>query len=313
MNIVETFELSKQYKDNFAVDHISIAVPSGVKCGFLGKNGAGKTSTIKMLTGLKRPTSGKYKIMGQEQAFGTRNLAVGYLPDVPNFYGYMNATEFLDLCGNLCGIPTQKRKEQIKRLLKQVGLEKVKKRISTYSRGMKQRLGVAQSLINSPSLVFMDEPVSALDPMGRRDVMDIIQDLKDITVVFSTHILADVEETCDYILIIEKGKVLVQESLQGLRERHAENKAYIEFYEESHLEKAKEAAKSVDKFIVDSPNPLELIVASDTLDVTDISQKVGDILGKLNQPFKSFKTHTPTLEEIFYKSIDETKGVAKNA
>ena len=310
MNAVETFNLSKQYKEFFAVDDISIKIPMGVKCGFLGKNGAGKTTTIKMLTGLKRPTAGNFSIMGKSQAFGERNLAIGYLPDVPNFYTYMTAAEFLDLCGNLCGIEAKARKEKIKSLLKQVGLDNTKKRISTYSRGMKQRLGIAQSLISSPAVVFMDEPMSALDPMGRRDVLDIIYGLKDTTVVFSTHILADVEDTCDYIIIIEKGKILAQESLVSLKSKYAQNKAYITFYEENHSQKAKSAIKQSENLQIDYESKLELSISSKSLNAEQISQKTSAILADLNLPFKSFLTDAPNLEKIFHETI---KGVSDNA
>jgi len=303
MVAVETVALSKQYKHTLAVDQVSIQVPVGVKCGFLGKNGAGKTTTIKMLMGLKKPTSGTFSILGEPQTFGRRNLAVGYLPDVPNFYSYMTGTEFLDLCGRLYGIPAAKRNAQVEALLKQVGLDKVRTRISGYSRGMKQRLGIAQAMMNNPAIIFMDEPISALDPMGRRDVMDIVQGLKDTTVVFSTHILSDVEDICDYILIIDKGKILVQNSLAGLKAVHAKNMAAITLYEAAHREALCAALARFEHLTVTAQSPVEITIFSDAMDTAAISKITSSLLTELGLPFVCFVPHAPTLEDIFSETI----------
>jgi len=309
MVAVETKNLSKQYKQTTAVDQVSLQVPEGVKCGFLGKNGAGKTTTIQMLTGLKKPTSGSFSIMGEAQSFGKRNQAIGYLPDVPNFYGYMTAAEFLDLCGRLYHIPTVQRKEQIARLLRQVGLDRVKTRISTYSRGMRQRLGIAQAMINRPSIIFLDEPVSALDPTGRRDVMDIIQSLTDTTVVFSTHILADVEDVCDYVLIIDKGKLLVQDSLAALKAKNAKDIAKIELYEVEHTEQLKRALEKRGDLTVSCPSPLELNLSVDGVDTADVSKVLTSTLAELDLPMKEFAFHSPTLEELFLELTRSGGGI----
>ncbi|MCL2569551.1 MAG: ABC transporter ATP-binding protein [Oscillospiraceae bacterium] len=305
---VETFELCKQYKQNLAVDHISLRVPMGVKCGFLGKNGAGKTTTIKMLTGLKKPTSGSFSILGEPQTFGQRNAAIGYLPDVPNFYDYMTGEEFLDLCGRLYQIPPVERKQQVRALLAQVGLDRVKTRIATYSRGMKQRLGIAQAMMNRPSIIFMDEPISALDPTGRREVMDVVRNFKDTTVVFSTHILADVEDICDYILIIEKGKICAQDSLEALKAKHARNMVKIGLFEEAHLALLEQALAPIERLTVTRTSPLDLNVASETREPATISRALTAFLGKQGIPLRDYAVHTPTLEEIFHETIQSGGG-----
>ena len=311
MNAVETVDLSKQYKHTLAVDRASITVPAGVKCGFLGKNGAGKTTTIKMLMGLKKPTAGQFSLLGEPQTFGKRNLAVGYLPDVPNFYGYMTGAEFLDLCGRLYQIPTAKRKEQVQTLLKRVGLDRTRTRISTYSRGMKQRLGIAQAMMNNPGIIFMDEPISALDPMGRRDIMDIVKSLDDTTVVFSTHILSDVEDVCDYILIIDKGKILVQDSMAGLKAGHTQNRAKVTLYEPTHAETLRQALARFGALSVSLEGPAEVVISSNTAGAAAMSQVAAKELARLSLPFARFRTHTPTLEEIFTETIRNgvTRGV----
>jgi len=265
---VETKNLTKQYKTTLAVDNINISVPEGCCCGFLGKNGAGKTTTIKMLVGLNKPTGGQISIMGEERVYGKQGTpSFGYLPDVPNFYGYMTGEEFLDLSGKLCNIPNAERKARIKSLLQQVGLDKTRTRIAGYSRGMKQRLGIAQAMINNPPVIFMDEPISALDPIGRRDVAEIIRSLKDTTVILSTHILADVEHICDYVLIIDKGKILAQDYLANMKQSRASGTAEIRFANEA-----------------------------------DARAAMG-LLQSNGLPYESLGIHTPTLEDIFYETI----------
>jgi ABC-2 type transport system ATP-binding protein len=299
MMAVEARGLTKQYKTSLAVDAIDLHVPAGCCCGFLGKNGAGKTTTIKMLVGLKRPTSGSISIMGKPQDFNRRGeLSVGYLPDVPNYYGYMTGAEFLDFCGKLCGIPTKERQTQA--LLKQVGLSKTRTRIAGYSRGMKQRLGIAQALINNPAVIFMDEPISALDPIGRRDVIDIIQSLKGTTVIFSTHILADVENICDFILIIDKGKILAQDAMENLKRAHAKDTAEIRFYNTQDAERFK--AHTTGFTVEAQSNPLAFLLRANDIDA--LSQQVAGILHDQGLPFEGFHAHTPSLENIFYEVID---------
>jgi len=303
-NAVQTQNLTKKYNTTTAVNSVDIQVPQGCCCGFLGKNGAGKTTTIKMLVGLIRPTNGKIHMMGKEQYFGQQNAAVfGYLPDVPNFYGYMTGEEFLALCAKICKIPIGEAKQRIKSLLNLVGLEKTRTKISGYSRGMKQRLGIAQAMINNPQVIFMDEPMSALDPMGRRDVAEIIQSLKGTTVVFSTHILADVENVCDYILIIEKGKIVTQDNMDSLRRRHSENTAKIRFYKESDAKlfhaKATEAKLAINSLDM----PQEFLLNANDGHMENLSRAATGIVHANNLAVESFSAHTPSLEDIFYREI----------
>ena len=300
---VETKGLTKKYKTTNAVAGIDINVPDGCCCGFLGKNGAGKTTTIKMLVGLIQPTGGDIKLMSQPQLFGQQcGSLFGYLPDVPNFYGYMTGEEFLVLCANICKIPAGEVRSRVKKLLDTVGLSKTRTRIAGYSRGMKQRLGIAQAMINNPKIIFMDEPMSALDPMGRRDVAEIIASLKGTTVIFSTHILADVENVCDYILIIEKGKIVAQDTIENLRRRHSENTAKLQFYTAEDtarfLESAEKAGLSIER-----QSPTGILLQGE--DGPSTSRKVMEITHGSNMAIESFTAHSPSLEEIFYKEIGE--------
>jgi len=301
---VQTQNLTKKYKTAIAVNNVNIQVPMGCCCGFLGKNGAGKTTTIKMLVGLIRPTNGKIHMMGKEQHFGQQNAATfGYLPDVPNFYGYMTGEEFLVLCAKICHIPPGEAKQRTKSLLKLVGLDKTRTKISGYSRGMKQRLGIAQAMINNPKVIFMDEPMSALDPMGRRDVSEIIGSLKGTTVIFSTHILADVENVCDYILIIEKGKIVAQDYMENLRRHHSENTAKIRFYNEAGAKLFYDKATDIGLNINRQEAPFEFLLVAQDGQVEDLSRATTHIVHENGLAVESFNAHTPSLEDIFYKEI----------
>lgn len=212
--------LCKNYGEIKAVDQVNLAVSPGLIFGFLGKNGAGKTTTIRLLTGLAKPSEGQAWVDGESILDG-KNLAckIGYLPEEPAFYGWMTPIEYLDYVGSLFRLSKDVRKERINKLLDRLGLTgSAKRRIGGFSRGMRQRLGLAQALINEPSVLLLDEPASALDPSGRKEVLDMIVGLRGTHTVFmSTHILADAERVCDRIAIIDRGKILIEAAQQELR------------------------------------------------------------------------------------------------
>ena len=225
MPALEINGLTKAFKDTVAVDDLTLTVPEGSVYGFLGPNGAGKTTTLKLLAGLIKPDAGSIVIAGETVRFG-RSLSpdvLGYLPDVPGFYSWMSATEFLRFCARLFGMPGAERERRIDELLDLVGLRPAKgKRIAGFSRGMRQRLGIAQALINRPKVVLRDEPASALDPIGRKEVMEIIRRLAaSATVFFSTHILDDVERICDQVAILGEGRLLLTDTMDAIRKRYA--------------------------------------------------------------------------------------------
>ena len=197
-NAIEITRLVKTFGDAVALDGIDLAVPQGSVFGFLGPNGAGKTTALRILTGLARPTAGEARILGVNvsAAGNIVRSRIGYLPDVPGFYPWMTAMEFVEFAGRLFGIQPTTLRERAESLLQMAGLSEVKSKVGGFSRGMKQRLGIAQALINAPSVLLLDEPTSALDPIGRREVLEMIASLRGrTTVFFSTHILADVERS----------------------------------------------------------------------------------------------------------------------
>ncbi len=213
MNILEVNQLQKRFGDKTVLSDVTFSVKPQEIYGFIGGNGEGKTTTMKMILGLLKIDAGEVSVCGDPVTFGETktNQNVGYLPDVPQFYEFMNAREYLKLCAEVTNIPADKRAARIDTLLELVSLSDVKTKIKGYSRGMKQRLGVAQALIHQPKLLICDEPTSALDPKGRRDILSILKSIKhETTVIFSTHILSDVENICDRVGILKDG-VIVKE------------------------------------------------------------------------------------------------------
>ena len=218
--------LVKRFRDVVALDGLNLDVPSGVVFGFLGPNGSGKTTTIRLLTGLDTPTSGTATVAGMDLARIGPSVRrrIGYMPQQPQFYGWMRGRELLEFIGETFGIRGKALRTRVDEMLELTGLtDAAKRRVGGYSGGMKQRLGLAQALINEPEIVFLDEPVSALDPAGRRDVLDIIASLRGRATVFmSTHILADVERVCDVVGIINQGKLVVDSPLAELQAQYAQ-------------------------------------------------------------------------------------------
>lgn len=228
---IEIHRLTKVYGKKRALDHVDLQVEEGSIFGFLGPNGAGKTTTLRMLTGLARPTKGTVRVLGHDvsSADNAVRASIGFLPDVPGFYEWMTAEEFLRFAGSLFGIEHRVLDQRVGVLLDLAGLTDVATRIGGYSRGMKQRLGVAQALINAPKLLMLDEPTSALDPMGRKEVLDMLESLRGrTTVFFSTHILGDVERICDTVAILDHGRLVVQAPIDELKARYGAEKVVVE-------------------------------------------------------------------------------------
>lgn len=235
--IIEIENLSKDYETGFwrkkkvrALDDLSLTVKSGQIFGFLGGNGAGKTTTIKILMSLLFPTTGSARILGCDISDVRMRSKIGYCPENPYFYDYLTARELMDYFGELFGIEPAARREKTRELLTQVGLEEKDwdKQLRKFSKGMLQRVGLAQALVNEPEIVFLDEPMSGLDPMGRREIRELIAGLRDsgTTVFMSTHILSDVETLCDEVAILRGGKLAATGRLDELLARGGEQRSF---------------------------------------------------------------------------------------
>lgn len=247
MNVLEIHQLNKRFREHQVIDGLELTVPEHAVFGFIGQNGAGKTTTMKMILGLLKPDSGSITICGESVRYGETksNRHVGYLPDVPEYYGYMNAREYLALCGEITGLPKKRIQERSGELLELVGLGSTKKRISGFSRGMKQRLGIAQALLHEPRLLICDEPTSALDPVGRKEILDVLYAAKGkTTVLLSTHILTDVERICDHVAILHGGKLALNGTLSELKEGHRQDGYALEFRSAEEAARFAECMKS---------------------------------------------------------------------
>lgn len=232
MNVLSIRGLSKSFGQQKIINDLNMSVPEGSVFGFIGQNGAGKTTTMKMVLGLLQSDQGEILVCNEPVHYGQTktNQYIGYLPDVPEFYSYMTAMQYLTLCGGIVGLSKESISQKRQKLLFLVGLDGVEKRIGGYSRGMKQRLGIAQALLTDPKLLICDEPTSALDPVGRKEILDILYKIRGTTtVLFSTHILSDVERICDHVALLNGGNIAVGGTLSEIKALHSHDSLLIEF------------------------------------------------------------------------------------
>jgi ABC-2 type transport system ATP-binding protein len=226
--VLQTSDLTKRYRTGFwltrkatALQKVSLTVYAGETFGLLGQNGAGKTTLLKTLLGIVRPSQGRALLLGKPLGNRSAKQRIGYLPENPYFYDYLTGQEILKFTAGLFGLSAAVQKERIPALIELVGLDPRtarKKQLRQYSKGMLQRIGLAQALINDPELVFLDEPMSGLDPLGRYQMREIIQSLKQQgkTIFFNSHVLSDVEKLCDRVAILDRGELICAGTLQEL-------------------------------------------------------------------------------------------------
>ncbi|MGB4587637.1 MAG: ABC transporter ATP-binding protein [Clostridiaceae bacterium] len=304
MDILNIEHLHKSFGNNQVIKDLSFSVPEHSVFGFLGQNGAGKTTTMKMVLGLLKADSGNISVCGEPVSYGQTktNRFIGYLPDVPEFYNYMNATEYLRMCGDITGMSIGEIKAKTKELLALVGLENVNKRIGSYSRGMKQRLGIAQALLNDPILLICDEPTSALDPIGRIEILDILQRVKGkTTVIFSTHILSDVERICDRVAVLHEGKLVLSGTLTDIKLKHKQDGIRIEF--SSHEDLVTLISNERMNPYLSGAEKTDLGVTLHTHDVLKTESEVIAILAEQNILPTKLEVLEPTLESLFIEVV----------
>ncbi|WP_430510167.1 ATP-binding cassette domain-containing protein [Gottfriedia solisilvae] len=225
---LEIRNVTKTYKEKIAVNNFSMELQSGECVGLIGPNGAGKSTIIKVISDIINANSGEVLLNGNKISQMKREI--GYLPQYPNFFNWMTAKETLAFMGELSGIPKEELVKSIPEILIKVGLKgEENSKVGTFSGGMKQRLGIAQALLHKPSFIVMDEPVSALDPIGRREVLNLIEEIKkDTTILLSTHILSDAEEICERFVVIKNGTKIEDTTITELLNRNSENKINVE-------------------------------------------------------------------------------------
>lgn len=312
MSAIRIEGLRKTYGSVTALDGLDLAVAPGTVFGFLGPNGAGKTTTLRLLTGLAAPTAGRawvdgVPVAGMDAKVGAAAGRFGFLPEEPAFYNWMTAHEFLDHVGRVFGLGTPERTARVDELLKLVGLaEAARRRIGGFSRGMRQRLGLAQALIARPPVLFLDEPVSALDPAGRKEVLDLIERLRGQTTVFmSTHILADVERVCDTVGILARGRLVAHAPREALLAQYALPVFEFEVAVGAETELASWAEDQRAHSFVDAvtrDGPVVRIMVSDVAAAGAIllpsAVQAGLVLAR-------YEMLRPSLEDVFLRLVNE--------
>jgi ABC-2 type transport system ATP-binding protein len=307
-NVVEIENLSKDYETGFwkkkkvrALDDLTLTVRPGQIFGFLGGNGAGKTTTIKILMSLLFPSSGSARILGRSISEPAMHASIGYCPENPYFYDYLTARELMNYFGELFGMPESTRKAKTEELLTSVGLDEKdwNKQLRKFSKGMLQRVGLAQSLINDPEIVFMDEPMSGLDPIGRREVRELIAGLREkgTTVFMSTHILSDVEALCDEVAILRKGKLAASGKLEDLLASEDQHRTFeIQFrgISSDALETVLDSVRTLSIQGNERNASVELPDDSDVENVLRLARSAGATLVSVNSVKQS-------LEDLFVK------------
>lgn len=304
MNVLTIRNLSKSFGSQKIIDDLNMSIPEGSVFGFIGQNGAGKTTTMKMILGLLQSDQGEILVCDNLVHFGQTktNQHIGYLPDVPEFYNYMTPMQYLMLCGEIIGLPKKEIQKRGLELLSLVGLNGVNKRIGGFSRGMKQRFGIAQALLTRPKLLICDEPTSALDPVGRKDILDILHKIRGTTtVLFSTHILSDVERICDQVALLNGGKIVVDGILSEIKALHSHNNLLLEFANYTDLQqfKAHNTVKSLLHHSEESGK--EIILQSQKME--ELQHIIFIILAEMGLSPIKIEFIEPSLEHLFLEVI----------
>lgn len=309
--------LTKRYGDVVALDHLDLEVPSGAIFGCLGPNGAGKTTLVRLLTGLARPTAGRSMVAGFDVATGGSSLRrrLSTLDQQPQYYSWMSGRELLTFVGDLYGLRgtlLRKRVEEALALTELTGA--AKRTVGGYSGGMRQRLGLAQALINQPDVLFLDEPVSSLDPAGRHDILRIIEGLRGRATVFmSTHILADVERVCDHVAILSNGKLVVTSTVADLQERYAQPVFLLEPETGQGdrvallLSDLREARWAGD--VVEEGGQIRVIVR----DTVAASSAILPLVTARGVALQRFERVRPSLEDIFLRLVEPERAETRKS
>lgn len=296
---LEIKNVTKVFKRKIAVNNFSMELQAGECVGLIGPNGAGKSTLIKVISDIIHPTAGEVLLNGIK--ISKMKSEIGYLPQYPNFFHWMTVRETLTFMGQLSGLKKEELSKSIPKILEKVGLkDEENAKVSTFSGGMKQRLGIAQALLHKPSLIVMDEPVSALDPIGRREVLNLIEEIKkDTTILLSTHILGDAEEICERFVIIKDGTKIEDTTITELLHRNSENKLMIEITakDQKWIEIVKKLPYVKDVEVVG----LKIKVKVESIEINKNMLLQNALEHKVN--IVKFEMSNDTLEEIFLKLV----------
>lgn len=299
MNMLHITDLYKRFGDKAVLKGLCLSVPENSIFGFIGKNGSGKTTTMKTVLGLLNADSGEIRVNGEKVIYGQAktNRYIGYLPDVPEFYPFMTAKEYLLFCGEISGMPRTDTIARADELLSLVGLAEEKHRIKGYSRGMKQRLGIAQALLGRPKLLICDEPTSALDPVGRKEILDILLAVREqTTVLFSTHILSDVERICTDVAFLNNGVTTISGKISEIRTKYRSREYQLEAENNTDILALMKAFPNLRK----TDNGRVAFSEKDTA-LSDVLHFIADS----HISIKTLERKAPTLEDLFMEVTEK--------
>ncbi len=302
---VEIQGLRKVYQNIIAVDDISLVTYRGEAFGFLGPNGAGKSTVVKILTGLVAPTKGTVRVLGQPINHIESRRRVGYLPEFPSFHRWFKARDFLEFHGRLYGLRGASLEKRISEVLAMVGLSgREHQKLGTFSKGMLQRIGLAQALINKPELVILDELVSGLDPVGQRDMRELLRALREegTSIFLNSHLLADVEAICDRVAIINQGRILKVGAPDELFDKRKVLEVRVDHVSEELLLRLKSVALSIE---LQEDDPCRLLVE---VQRDEQAADIADIVYACGVRLYTLAPHRLSLEQIFFQTIDALRG-----
>jgi len=303
--LMEVRQLVKIYGSTQAVKGITFTIEAGRCTALLGPNGAGKTTTLNMLSGLLKPTSGEIRFDGAAKGEDLRAY-IGYLPQYTAYYNWMTGREFLIYVGQLTGMDKRSAIQRAEELLRLVGIEDAKhRRIGGYSGGMKQRLGLAQAMMHRPRLLVLDEPVSALDPIGRREVLELMKRIRqETTILFSTHVLPDAEEVCDDVLIIRQGEIVIAGSLDEIRKRNQRPVIELELEDGAALADWLPALRElIGSAAVEQSGPVVRFTVEDADELPRIRQQLMIRLAEHKAPLSRLEIARTSLEDLFMEAV----------
>lgn len=307
---IETSDLTKRYGSLTAVNKLNLKVKTNTIHGFLGPNGAGKTTAIKLFVGLLKPDEGTISIFGQE-VVGDRpdvRLRMGYMPELPKFPKHLTGYELLDIYGKMYGLNVQERREQVPRLLEMVGLkDRGNDRIGKYSKGMQQRIGIAQALINNPELVIMDEPSLGLDPVGMVEVREIMKAIvkRGMTVFISSHLLHEVQQVCSDITVINRGITIASDTLENLSNQLL-GPSTLEVEVTKLTDVIVKNVKKVPFVSNVSKEDNKLVIQVEKQE--DVRPQVSEVVTKSGGVIVTMNLKERNLEDVFMKLIIKSKG-----
>ncbi len=299
MDMLRIAGLKKRFGCKEVLTGLSLAVPEHSIFGFIGKNGAGKTTTMKTVLGLLAADAGEITVAGEKVSYGqtATNRWIGYLPDVPEFYPFMTAREYLRFCGEITGMRKAENEKRSEELLELVGLHGETHRVRGFSRGMKQRLGIAQALLNRPRLLICDEPTSALDPVGRKEILDLLLTVRtQTTVLFSTHILSDVERICTDVAFLDHGKAEVQGKLADIKSKYRGDEYLVETERDADALALREAFPAMRQ-----TGKNRLVFREKDCPAFDVMRAAAD----RRIPLLKLERQEPTLESLFMEVVEK--------